>query len=524
MVCDWSNLMNEVELKLIVDENRSGQIWQRAVELGLCAKAPAPRQLDSVYFDTPERDLQRAGIALRLRHDGPDWVQTVKYGRELHGGLSRVMELECLVAEEAIDLEVIADKKLRKRLRRLIGKSTLEPACRNRMQRTAGELLLADGSRVELAVDIGQISAGDRSAELREVEIELIEGAAASLFGLAGALLPEGGLRFSHYSKSERGYMLASHGYIEPPLSPRLAAPVALVPKQTVEEAILDTLRECMVQISANALVTCGIESPEGPHQLRIGLRRLRSMFSVFGSVMTGPDILALREESRWLGREVGHLRDSDAVAQDVVAPLAELNREDPGFAALTVAMDVENAERRNRLRTVLEGARTQAFLLNLARVIETWGEVAPLDMERAGLLAQPLSGFAAKALDRRWHKVRVKARGLEDLAIEQRHDLRKELKKLRYTAEFFAPLYRGNRVRPFLLQLKRLQTIFGSFMDAETTQSLLTGYELAGNPDLSLQRAIGWTIGASQTRAQLSWPEAKRRWAALEKVKPFWH
>lgn len=156
--------------------------------------------------------------------------------------------------------------------------------------------------------------------------------------------------------------------------------------------------------------------------------------------------------------------------------------------------------------------------------MIETWSEVAPLDPKGAELLAQPVSGFATEALDRRWRKVRAKARGLEKFSAEQRHELRKELKKLRYTAEFFAPLYRGKRVRPFLLHLKRLQTIFGSFIDAETTQSLLTGYELTGNPDISLQRAIGWTIGASQTRAELTWPEARRRWSDLEKDKPFWH
>ncbi|PWW02112.1 adenylate cyclase [Hoeflea marina] len=515
--------MNEVELKLIVDEARSAQIWPRAVELGLCPELPAPRELDSTYFDTPGHDLKRAGIALRLRHDGPDWVQTVKCGRQLHGGLSRATELECLVPEDRIDIEVIADRRLRKRIRRLVGEAALEPVCRTRMQRMSGHLSLADGSRVELAVDIGRISAGDRSADFREMEIELIEGEAASLFRLAGELLPAGGLRFSRHSKSERGYMLAEQGHIEPPLSPRKAASVPLSPHWPLDRAVLETLRECMEQISVNTVVTCRIEDPEGPHQLRIGLRRLRSLFSVFAPVMTGPDIRALRNEARWLGREVGRLRDSDAVARDVVAPLAGRNREDPGFAALLVAMDVETAERRNALRTVLAGPRTQALLLDLARVIETWGERAPADAERAELLARPVGGFAAKALDRRWRKVRAKSGGLDDPAVEARHELRKELKKLRYTTEFLAPVYRARRVRPFLRHLKRLQAIFGGFMDAETTQSLLTGYELAGNPDLALQRAIGWTIGASQTRAELNWTDARKRWADLEKVKPFW-
>ena len=63
----------------------------------------------------------------------------------------------------------------------------------------------------------------ERSAELREAEIELLEGSPGGLFDIAHMLFPDGGLRFSRLSKAARGYLLAEQGQIEPPLAPRNA-------------------------------------------------------------------------------------------------------------------------------------------------------------------------------------------------------------------------------------------------------------------------------------------------------------
>ena len=43
-----------------------------------------------------------------------------------------------------------------------------------------------------------------------------------------------------------------------------------------------DVLRDCHAQIAANLVVVAGSTEPEGPHQLRVGLRRLRTAFAVF--------------------------------------------------------------------------------------------------------------------------------------------------------------------------------------------------------------------------------------------------
>jgi inorganic triphosphatase YgiF len=124
-----------------------------------------------------------------------------------------------------------------------------------------------------------------------------------------------------------RGYLLAREGHnIDLPLAPRNAEDVVLDANQTAEQAARDVLRECLDQIATNIAVIQQLEVADGPHQLRIGLRRLRSLFSVFSPVLECPEMCRLSAEARWLGQEVGRLRDLDVVANEMVRPEAQLN------------------------------------------------------------------------------------------------------------------------------------------------------------------------------------------------------
>ena len=62
--------MSEIELKLLLDKNKSSEIWARVKASKLTHGAPVTRTLRSIYLDTPEHALNKAGIALRLRRDG----------------------------------------------------------------------------------------------------------------------------------------------------------------------------------------------------------------------------------------------------------------------------------------------------------------------------------------------------------------------------------------------------------------------------------------------------------------------
>ncbi len=515
--------MNEIELKFLVDARSSKQLWARAKALKLADGSPKTRTLRSIYLDTPGHGLKKAGIALRLRRDGRRWIQTVKTGAQLHGGLSQVGEVENPAPGGRLCLDAIPSEAIRNELVGRLNGAELAPVCETIIRRTSCPLSLADGTRAELALDIGTIRAGDRSGVLCEAEIELLEGRPDGLFEIAHALFPEGGLRFSRLSKAARGYLLVEEGRIDPLLEPQNAEDVSLRSAQIAEQAARDVLRGCVEQITANMEVVRQLDDPEGPHQLRVGLRRLRSAFSVFSPVLDSPEMARLKDEARWLGQEVGQLRDFDVVARDIARKEAVAHPNEPGLATLADELERGTGEERKRLRNLLVGARAQAFMIDLVRFVETRGWLMPQDFGQTERLAAPITTLAVLALNKCWKKVGKRAHNLETLTVEQRHELRKELKKLRYAVEFLSSLFPARQVEPFLKHLRKLQNVFGDLNDAATVRAKFAGDNFAAAGDIQLQRAIGWLMGACEARGEYGWAGAKNLWRNLKDTRLFW-
>ena len=155
-----------------------------------------------------------------------------------------------------------------------------------------------------------------------------------------------------------------------------------------------------------------------------------------------------LGEEARWLGQEVGSLRDLDVVADDIIRREAGLHLDEPGLTDLADSLSRRAAERRRDLRKLLVGARAQKFLLDLARFTETRGWLVPEDFDQTRRLAMPVADLSELSLGKCWKRVAKRAHGLETLTVEERHELRKALKKLRYATEFFSPSVSGEARR----------------------------------------------------------------------------
>ncbi|MBN7763637.1 CHAD domain-containing protein [Nitratireductor aquibiodomus] len=515
--------MSEVELKLLLDRQQVPAVLARIEELPsqACTKH-ASRLLRSIYFDTAARDLRKNGISLRLRRDGKRWLQTVKLNGTIAGGLSKVSEFERPVPSGQVSIDAIEDADVRERLRKLISDRPLKTIAETHINRTQIDLSLDDGAKAELAVDSGAIKAAGRSENLHELEIELVEGAPADLYRTARMILPKGSVRFSRFSKAARSVLLAEQGHIEPPATPRRAEMVPLKPGYATGEAARAMLHECLSQITANIEAVRQCDDPEGPHQLRIGLRRLRSALALFAHEIASPEEAApgLSEEARWLGREVGRLRDLDVVLNDIARPYFALDGHAHGAAPVLGTLERHAKEIRNDLRQILCGERVGDFLLSLSEFIETasWKDDHRKKRER-----HRLTDFAGKTLDRRWAHVLTKAKGIERFDQEQKHALRKELKKLRYTIEFLGPLFPKRDVKRVTERLKTLQTVFGSLNDATVVEAVLSKPPLSSINDLAAQRAIGRLLGACETRVTYDWTTAQAHWKALKTCHLFW-
>jgi CHAD domain-containing protein len=306
-------------------------------------------------------------------------------------------------------------------------------------------------------------------------------------------------------------------------VAPRNAGKLAIVPAATVESVARDVLRDCLGQIADNMVVVAGSVAEEGPHQLRVGLRRLRTALKVFAPTLGKEAVAPLSAAARDLGRVVGRLRDADVLIAEVVEPAAALGLEPATRSALVAALEARRERTRAEVRAALAGPEAVGFLFDLGAFIEGRGWLAPSDYGQTERLAAPVAAVAPAMLDSRHRRVRKAGRHVRKLDAEALHELRKQLKELRYAVDMLGPLYPVEAVKPYLGALKELQDSFGSLNDAAMAAESLTGEGAPAPDDPAAQRAVGWVLGTLALRAAGDRPRLFDRWDRLRDEDPFW-
>ncbi|MGE8409323.1 MAG: inorganic triphosphatase [Pseudomonas sp.] len=183
------------EHPLLKKRNKSG--WQQ-------------RELLNQYFDTPERDLAAAKVALRLRRDGDVVIQTLKTRGQSVAGLSERSEFQWELAKAKLDLKKLDDQCWPAELAEL-DKKTIKPLFTTDFVREYADIAWGRGKSkvvIEAALDLGAVSVGKQKEEICELELELREGEPEALLELAAELAATLPLMPCDISKAERGYRL----------------------------------------------------------------------------------------------------------------------------------------------------------------------------------------------------------------------------------------------------------------------------------------------------------------------------
>jgi triphosphatase len=464
---------DEVELKFDVEPAAVARIRATPVLAAAAARVEASQ---SLYFDTPDGALRKAGVSLRVRRSGGRIVQTAKRKKGSAAGLFVRQEWEAELARFALDLDAFALGPVR----RLLGKverDALKPVVRTRFTRSSWQID-HEGSRIEVVLDEGVVTAGRRQAALIELELELKRGKPAALFDLAEQIGRAAPLRLGTMSKSERGYALRE-GRLG---GAAKAEPVALDPAAGEAAAFRAVVHACLRHFRRNEIALLAAPDPEALHQARVALRRLRSALSLFRPTVRGKDYQHLREELRWFAGQFGEARNLDVLLA---------GHSLPDHATLRRALAAERDKAYARVMAALAGARGRALMLRLA----LWLELGRWRLKpRAG---RPVHDLARSQLDRQWRKVRRRGAGLAALDADAEHQLRIDIKKLRYAAEFLAPLYPDGRGRRFIAALRSLQEQLGVANDARVaraaTARLAPGLEASlPRPPAAAARAAG--------------------------------
>jgi inorganic triphosphatase YgiF len=505
----------EIELKLEIAESAIPALLKSDVLKRHGIRFRPPRRLVTAYYDSAKGALRKKGIFLRIREDGRRITQTVKTAGE-SGVLAERGEWDWPLKTPQPDLEKAAEtglKPLAKRAR----KNDVKPVFASDLSRRIALLTRPDAT-LELALDQGVVRAGRRTSPLAELEIEVKAGAPAAVFGLARDLLSLPGIRIAIATKAARGFALASGR----PLEAVKADGLDLSPEMTVAQAEASIIRSCAVQIAANLPAVLDKRMPEGIHQMRVALRRLRAALSLFKETMPAEERKALRRQSGALAKVLGPARDLDVL---MAGPLKE------AVPPAELAADLK------ALTARLGRARRQAWEAALAAVAAPEFGLLVLDLaERAVLLdgdAWPgahdtvsLEDMAREALHERYRIVLALGQSIDTLSVLQRHELRLALKKLRYAADFFSGLYPKKDVRSGLKNMAGLQDALGGFNDAASAAAILDTTVAATPPKSrpAVERAALFLKGWASHRADQAWAHARESWEDFAGKKPFWH
>ena len=456
-----SHSPQEVELKLEVAPSELKKIVAHPF-LTDRSMGSRVQRLQSTYFDTPDHVLRKNGISLRIRRNGDQLIQTIKADRSSSGIALARSEWEHEVESDSLDYTFIAQTALEPFLAH---RSSIQPAFRVLTERTL-HTVSVDGSTVEVAVDAGEIEGKNGTVSFGELELELKDGTPADLFRLALILSASASLRLSFKTKAERGYEAASderHTRIK-------ASDILLKRKMTAATAFQTIGASCLQHLMANDAIVRQAPEADAVHQMRVALRRLRAAITLFKSIVDDRQRDSVRAELKWMANVLGEARDLDVYITNILEPAGDRHGNDEGFQSLLAAYRERRGEAYRKVQETIESPRFINGILATAAWIQAGDWLQDKSKAVRQRRKQPVAALAEDQIDRRWKKVIKRGKHLAELDPEDRHQVRIEIKKLRYATEFFNNLFKGRgakkRKRAVLSRLEALQETLGELND----------------------------------------------------------
>jgi len=196
----------ETELKLRIVPEQLARLKRHALLKQYSVKRPVTHRLHNIYYDTPKLDLHQSGMALRLRHAGQQWLQTLKGGGSVKAGLHQRNEWEVQVKGPELDFDFPGAADWKAHLPPSLHKK-LQPVFVTDFSRNS-RILNFQGAQIELCMDQGEVSTEKFKSPICELELELISGEPHQLFALALAILDIVPFELESVSKAEQGFRL----------------------------------------------------------------------------------------------------------------------------------------------------------------------------------------------------------------------------------------------------------------------------------------------------------------------------
>jgi CHAD domain-containing protein len=278
----------------------------------------------------------------------------------------------------------------------------------------------------------------------------------------------------------------------------------------------------CLAHVQANEAGVVGSDEVESVHQMRVGVRRLRSALRLFEDVHPCP--AALDAEIKWLADALGTARDWEVLATATLARLGDA----PGLPKLEEAVKRSAAAQRGTAAEAVQSRRYARLLLALGQWMQGAREASSSTPEAAGTGATtaspaadatdtPLRDFAAATLKRLHRRLLRRATALDRKSAESSHALRKFARRVRYATEFFASYQRHDETRGYVKLLTGLQDELGRRNDAAVAGRLLAAL---AHEDARIRGAAMYAAGFLACGARLRPDRLERRLKRLAQTR----
>ncbi len=447
-------MSTEIELKLSISPQGMETLKQHPFFQMLATGPGHSRHLHNVYFDTPDLHFHDNAMALRLRHTGTHWLQTMKGGGGVQAGLHLRNEWETPVPGRQLDFAALEQA----------GAPAFPAAIQNSIRDVfttdftrITHVLHFEGAEIEACMDSGEIRCGSLAHPISEIELELKSGQPLQLYQLALALHRLAPMSIEATSKAEYGYRL----FRPVTTQPRKAALPAIDSTTPVDRALQQMIWACLEHLQANLAGAIADRDDEYLHQVRVALRRLCVVLDMCARQCHDDELQALYDQVRKVGGQLGVAREWDVFTRQIlVTALAEAGQPSE-YDWLLRTSETQRSDAHSRAERLLQGANLQAMLLR-------FGAWMSGPYWQAFAREKELLQYSAKRLKQLDRLVRRRAACLrkDKIAAAKVHKLRIACKNLRYCAEYFAALYPGHNFSDFVQQLENLQDELGNFND----------------------------------------------------------
>lgn len=483
--------MSEIKLKFQVPSSKI-----RAFHLAFGRKKPTLVQLSAQYFDTADHDLYQHHIRLRQRLENGIWIQSLNAPKNQNQCYKIHIQLGTEEPSTAELQHYNQQKQLKKQLIALIIQTNKSLKIQFKTQTTRQFIVQKTvDEEFKLTFDQIKVFTDQESISVNEILFELQQGNVHRLVKMIQPWVEKYQIWLDYTDITSKGHLLKQSSESFPV---QYQTELKLNADVTVAEALPQIISNCLKHLLPNySAITHQQFSTHHIHQARVAIRRLRSAIKTFEPLFHC-DTKHWQEQLTLLFRHLGNTRDRDALAESLIPQLIQAGSP---IIELPCPQIQNNAD----ISVYFRAPETTLLLLDL------------IDFSHS---TQPNKNALKKHIHKYFNEMHLKisqaSTSFTHMQLEEKHQLRKQVKRLRYSIEFITTLYPQKAVKAYLKTLKPLQENLGHFNDLTVAYTLFE-QNLKQQPEAWF--VLGW-ISAEQHHIE---QQIQQNLDAFSQVEGFW-